>query len=162
MSGSWKRLIILLSCACVTRTTLNKNFNPHTPIQQTWEVLNEEGNPVWSTTATHPPWVWWPDLTPDIYKLAAGSLSWDIPDHNDLLKPPPENQCVPSGIGSTYGCWDNFIVQISGLHPSMCVQPRDRSGASVINVEGHQTFTVLPGGARQQETFTGPRLLPRI
>ena len=87
---------------------LNENFNPHTPIQQTWEVLNEEGNPVWSTTATHPPWVWWPDLTPDICKLATGSLSWDIPDHTDLLKPPPENQCVPSGIGSTYGCSGQF------------------------------------------------------
>ena len=56
----------------------------------------------------HPPWIWWPDLTPDIYKLAAGSLSWDIPDHTDLLKPPPENQCVPSGIGSTYGCSGQF------------------------------------------------------
>ena len=45
---------------------------------------------------------------PDIYKLAAGSLSWDISDHTDLLKLPAEKQCVPSGIGSTYGCSGQF------------------------------------------------------
>ena len=55
-----------------------------------------------------PPWTWWPDLTPDICKLAAGSLTWDLPDHTDLSDPPPEERCVPSGIGSTYGCSGQF------------------------------------------------------
>lgn len=71
-------------------------------------MLNEEGDTVWSTTAVQPPWTWWPDLTPDICKLVAGSLTWDLPDHTDLHKPPPDKQCVPSGIGSTFGCSGQF------------------------------------------------------
>ena len=108
MSGPWKRLIILLSCACVARATQNRDFNPHTPIQQTWEVLNVEGDIVWSTTAVQPLWTWWPDLTPDICKLVAESLTWDLPDHTNLHKPPPDKQCVPSKIGSMFRCSGQF------------------------------------------------------
>ena len=54
MSGPWKGLLILLSCACCSGAA-PPDFNPHTPIQQTWEVLGEEGNTVWATTAVHPP-----------------------------------------------------------------------------------------------------------
>ena len=103
MDGLWKRLIILSSCACVARTT-PKDFNPHSPVQQVWEVLNEEGDAVWSTTATHPLWTWWPDMAPDICKLVVGLPTWDLSDHDNLLNPPNEKQCVPSGIGATYGC----------------------------------------------------------
>ena len=71
-------------------------------------MLNEEGNIVWATTAVHPLWTWWPDLTPDICKLAAGSPNWDLSDHTDLSNPPPEERCVPNGIGSTYGCSGQF------------------------------------------------------
>lgn len=77
-------------------------------MRQTWEVINEEGNAVWSISAIHPPWTWWPDLTPDICKLAAGLLTWDLPDHTDLSKPPDERQCVPNGIGGTLGCSGQF------------------------------------------------------
>ena len=84
MSELWKRLITLLSCTCITRATQNRDFNPHTPIQQTWEVLNVEGDIVWFTTAVQPLWTWWPHLTPDICKLVAGSLTWDLPDHTNL------------------------------------------------------------------------------
>ena len=102
MSGPWKGLLILLSCACCAGAT-PPDFNTHTPIQQTWQVLGEEGNIVWATTAVHPPWTWWPDLTPDICKLVAGSLTWDLPNHTDLNDPPPEERCVPSGMGARMG-----------------------------------------------------------
>jgi hypothetical protein len=68
MNGPWKNLLTLLSCDCLAGA-IPKDFNPHTPVQQTWEVLNEEGSIVWVTTAVHPLWTWWPDLTPDICKL---------------------------------------------------------------------------------------------
>ena len=71
-------------------------------------MLNEEGNIVWATTAVHPLWTWWPDLTPDICKLAAGSPNWDLPDHTDLSNPPSEQRCVPGGIGNSYGCSGQF------------------------------------------------------
>ena len=54
MSGPWKELLILLSYACCAEAA-PPDFNPHTPIQQSWEVLNEEGNIVWAATAVHPP-----------------------------------------------------------------------------------------------------------
>lgn len=99
MDRPWKRLIILLSCVCTAEKTLSSDFNPHSPICQTWELFNEEGNVVWSATAVNPPWTWWPDLLCDLCKLAAGSLSWDIPDHTDILQRPAEEPCVPNGIG---------------------------------------------------------------
>lgn len=108
MSGHWEGLIILLSCAWATRTTQNRDLNPHTPVQQTWEVANEEGIIVWSITVVQPLWAWWPDLTADLCRLAAGSLTWDIPNHFDLQKPPAEKLCVPNGIRSTYGCSGQF------------------------------------------------------
>ncbi|AAC31806.1 envelope glycoprotein [Mus dunni endogenous virus] len=111
-TGLWKPLITLLSFACVAGApsiTLDLgNHNPHAPVQQSWEVLNEKGDVVWVATAVHPPWTWWPDLTPDICKLAAGSPNWDLPDHTDLNNPPSEQKCVPNGVGSTTGCSGQF------------------------------------------------------
>lgn len=98
-----------LSCVYAAGVALEiSNNNPHTPVQQTWEVINEGENVVWSVTAVHPPWAWWLDLTPDICKLATGSLTWDLPDHTDLSRPPAERQCVPGGIGSMFGCSGQF------------------------------------------------------
>lgn len=111
MDGRWKRLLILLSCVYATGAALEiSNNNPHTPVQQTWEVQNGEGDIVWSTTAVRPPWTWWPDLTPDLCKLAAGSPAWDIPDHLDLLNAPPEKQCVQSPLAASdiSGCSGQF------------------------------------------------------
>ena len=161
MSGPWKRLIILLSCACVARATQNRDINPHTPIQQSWEVLNEEGDTVWSTTAVQPPWTWWPDLTPDICKLVAGSLTWDLPDHTNLHKPPPDKQCVPSGIGSTFGCSGQFYLEpIFGLQNFMFALAKANHESFGISVEGHRTFTVLHGVARPQVELIGILPLP--
>lgn len=113
MDGRWKRLLILLSCVYAAGAALEiSNNNPHTPVQQTWEVQNGEGDIVWSTTAVRPPWTWWPDLTPDLCKLAAGSPAWDIPDHLDLLNAPPEKQCVQSPLAASviYGCSGRFYL----------------------------------------------------
>lgn len=108
-TGRWQLLTILLNFACVVGATLSLgNDNPLAPIQQSWEVLNGEGNIVWAITAAHPPWTWWPDLTPDICKLVAGSPNWDLPDHTDLSNPPPEQRCVSGGIGNMYGCSGQF------------------------------------------------------
>lgn len=76
-----------------------------------------------------PPWTWWPDLVPDLCKLAAGSLSWDIPDHTDLCQPPAEKQCVPSGIGNTYGCSGQFYrANLRSAQFYVCpAQGRDRN-----------------------------------
>ena len=65
----WQLVTILLSCTFVVAPTLGNN--PHAPQKLTWEVLNEVGDIVWSTT----PWTWWPDLAPDVCKLAAGSMA---------------------------------------------------------------------------------------
>ena len=114
------------------------DFNPHTPIQQIWEVLNEEGNIVWATTAVHPPWTWWPDLTPDICKLAAGSLTWDLPNHTDLNDPPPEERCVLSGMGARMGIWGISTELILEPQNSMFALVRVRAEVFDRSVEGHQ------------------------
>ena len=92
--GWWLLLTILLSYACCAEMAL-PNPNPHATFHQTWEVHNEEDNIVWSITDIHPLWTWWPDLTPDICKLAAGSPTWDLPDHTNLNSPPPRKKLCP-------------------------------------------------------------------
>lgn len=57
-------------------------------------------------------WTWWPYLVPDICKLSAGSLTWDLPDHNDLYNPPPKKLCFPNRIASTFGCSGQFYQAI--------------------------------------------------
>lgn len=104
VTGWWKLLITLLSCVSIVRVTSGKGIyplNPHNLLQLTWEVLNEKGEAAWSITATHSLWTWWPNLTPDICKMAAGLTSWDLPDHLDQVSHPSESKCVPDGIGST-------------------------------------------------------------
>ena len=59
LTGWWKLLITLLSCVSIVRETSGKGIyplNPHNVLQQTWEVLNEEGEAAWTITATHPLW----------------------------------------------------------------------------------------------------------
>lgn len=41
-------------------------------------MLNIEGKPVWSVTAVHPPWTWWPELFPDLCRIAIGAPGWDV------------------------------------------------------------------------------------
>ena len=85
---------------------------------------------------THPPWTWWPDLTPDICKLVAGSLTWDLPDHTDLNDLPPA--VCPE--------WDREHVWVRGISTelilerqnSMFALVRVRAEAFDRSVEGHQ------------------------
>jgi hypothetical protein len=125
-------------------------------------VLNEEGNIVWAASAVHPPWTWWPDLTHDICKLAAGSLTWDLPDNTYLSDPPPEEQCVRSGIGSTYGCSGSSTKLILEPHNSMFALVRVIAEGFNRSVEGHQFFFffAVNGDVKQQDMPTGTLPLP--
>nr|AAA69474.1 envelope protein [Gibbon ape leukemia virus] len=77
--GSWKRLIILLSCVFGGGGTSLQNKNPHQPMTLTWQVLSQTGEVVWYSKAVQP-LTWWPSLKPDVCALAAGLESWDIPE----------------------------------------------------------------------------------
>ena len=107
-----------------------------------------------------PPWTWWPDLTPDICKLAAGSLTWDLPDHTDLNDPPPEERCVPSGMGARMDVPGSSTGLILEPQNSMFALVRVRAEAFDRSVEGHQDFFAVNGDAKQQEMPTGILPLP--
>lgn len=63
MSGSWKRLLFLLSCVCVADAALSENTNPHAPQQFTWQIIDPGmGTVVNSTQQIAPPGTWWPTL----------------------------------------------------------------------------------------------------
>ena len=155
--GQWQPLTILLSFVCAAGATLSLgNHNPHAPIQQSWEVLNEEGNIVWATTAVHPLWTWWPDLTPDICKLAAGSPNWDLPDHTDLSNPPSEQRCVPGGIGNSYGCSGQFYR--ANLRAAQFYVCPGQGRSKRLQQEcggGHQITFVVNGHVKRQGKLTG-------
>ena len=131
-------------------------------------MLGEEGNIVWATTAVHPPWTWWPDLTPDICKLVAGSLTWDLPDHTDLNDLPPA--VCPE--------WDREHVWVRGISTelilerqnSMFALVRVRAEAFDRSVEGHQglffffcflfVYFAINGDVKQQDMPIGTLPLP--
>ncbi|XP_076562372.1 uncharacterized protein LOC143433807 [Arvicanthis niloticus] len=52
--------------------------SPHAPKSLTWEVLNSQGDVVWSVSGTHALWTWYPELYPDLCKLATGAPGWDF------------------------------------------------------------------------------------
>ncbi|XP_062947204.1 solute carrier family 23 member 2 isoform X1 [Cynocephalus volans] len=115
--GSWKGLIILLSCAFGGgRTSLPSN-NPNQPTSLTWQVLSQTGKVVWSKTEVHPLWTWWPPLTPDICALAAGLETWDIPEidasASKRVRPPDSN-------------YENSYYQVTWGAPG-CSYPRARN-----------------------------------
>ena len=63
MSGSWKRLLILLSCAYVIGAILKKKSdNPHQPMNLTGQVLSRSGKILFTTSKLEPPGAWWPTL----------------------------------------------------------------------------------------------------
>ena len=118
-------------------------------------MLNEEGNIVWATTAVHPLWTWWPDLTPDICKLVAGSPNWDLPDHTDLSNPPSEQRCVPGGIGNSYGCSGQFYrANLRAAQFYVCPGQVGAKGFNK-NVGGHQITFVVNGHVKRQGMLTG-------
>nr|AAC80265.1 envelope protein [Gibbon ape leukemia virus] len=110
--GSWKRLIILLSCVFGDGKTSLQNKNPHQPVTLTWQVLSQTGDVVWDKKAVQPLWTWWPSLTPDVCALAAGLESWDIPESDvsssKRVRPPDSDytaaykQITWGAIGCSY------------------------------------------------------------
>ena len=54
------------------------NPNPHAPQLLTWQVVSQVGDITWSIQKTASPWTWWPDLHPDLCKLAIGTPDWDF------------------------------------------------------------------------------------
>lgn len=79
--------------------------NPHGPATLTWQIINSVGLTVWNISHTATPYTWWPNLYPDICKIALGApANWDIADQWDLQKPPT----IPASGGlhghAIYGC----------------------------------------------------------
>lgn len=63
----------------------------HAPLQLTWQVLTQAGEEVWSTSKAAPQGTWWPDLYPDLCRMAIGAPGWDIEEHVDAARVP--SQC---------------------------------------------------------------------
>lgn len=59
------------------------NFSPHLPQRLTWQVISQTGDVIWSVSNIAPPWTWWPNLFPDVCKLAIGAPGWDLEDYYD-------------------------------------------------------------------------------
>ena len=98
--GSWKRLIILLSCVYGGCLASPRNNNPHQPMTLTWQVLSQAGDPIWSISKVAPPWTWWPSLYPDICKLAFGApANWDMEGYSDPDMKAPNVPSPPGRYG---------------------------------------------------------------
>ncbi|XP_069396461.1 uncharacterized protein [Delphinus delphis] len=80
------RLIILILLPLLTVS----DFSPHLPQRLTWQVISQTGDVTWSISHTAPPWTWWPDLFPDVCKLAIGAPYWDLEGYYDQHNAPSE------------------------------------------------------------------------
>nr|ACX69257.1 envelope [Orcinus orca] len=80
------RLIILILLPLLTVS----DFSPHLPQRLTWQVISQTGGVTWSISHTAPPWTWWPDLFPDVCKLAIGAPYWDLEGYYDQHNAPSE------------------------------------------------------------------------
>uniref|UniRef100_A0A8C6CUE7 Envelope glycoprotein n=1 Tax=Moschus moschiferus TaxID=68415 RepID=A0A8C6CUE7_MOSMO len=80
--------------------------NPHAPKQLTWQVLTSGGDVIWSTTKTAPVGSWWPNLYPDLCKLALGAPHpWDLEGYFDTSKAPQkESPLGRLGLDPWGGC----------------------------------------------------------
>lgn len=76
-------MVLYLSSFSLGQTSAS----PHQPRNLTWMVINDEGD-VWSTSKVTTPNQWWPDLFPDICRLAVGASGWDLEGHSDSQKVP--------------------------------------------------------------------------
>jgi hypothetical protein len=63
-------LVLYLSIFPLYSTILG----PHQPCNLTWQVLNRAGETVWRLSKITTLSTWWPDLFPDVCKLALGHI----------------------------------------------------------------------------------------
>uniref|UniRef100_A0A8C9CAV5 Envelope protein n=1 Tax=Phocoena sinus TaxID=42100 RepID=A0A8C9CAV5_PHOSS len=82
------------------------NFSPHLPQHLTWQVISQTGDVIWSVSHTAAPWTWWPDLFPDVCKLAIGAPNWDTAHSHDRQNAPS----IPGRAGQ-YGCQNSGTRQ---------------------------------------------------
>ncbi|XP_066877628.1 uncharacterized protein [Kogia breviceps] len=82
------------------------NFSPHLPQRLTWQVISQTGDIIWSVSHTAAPWTWWPDLFPDVCKLAIGAPYWDLEEHYDQNTVP--SVTLNRGDYSGMGCHNSY------------------------------------------------------
>ncbi|XP_055469815.1 phosphatidylcholine:ceramide cholinephosphotransferase 1 isoform X1 [Psammomys obesus] len=76
------KLLVLLALLSTCNTCLGSS--PHQPKLLTWEVTNQRHIIIWSVSKIAPPFTWWPDLYPDLCKMALGApANWDLQSHLD-------------------------------------------------------------------------------
>lgn len=83
--------LILSGLLTLALMLLSMCGNPHTPVSQTWEVISQIGDVVWSIASRTdaPLLTWWPILYPDLCKLPIGTPApWDIKGYSDTSRPP--------------------------------------------------------------------------
>uniref|UniRef100_A0A8C9CKA7 Envelope protein n=1 Tax=Phocoena sinus TaxID=42100 RepID=A0A8C9CKA7_PHOSS len=82
------------------------NFSPHLPQRLTWQVISQIGDVIWSVSHTAAPWTWWPDLFPDVCKLALGAPSnWDLEGYyNQHAVPAQPSPPGRQGLDPWGGC----------------------------------------------------------
>lgn len=89
MRHPWCLLLKSLTLALVWTSIGASNDNPHQPLNQTWQVINGEGEVVWSTSKVTYPKTWWPSLYPDLCKLAIGApANWDLEGYSNFQRAP--------------------------------------------------------------------------
>lgn len=114
---------------CPTRAS------PHQPRNLTWMVINDSGHIVWSTSKVTTTNQWWPDLFPDICKLAVGVTGWDLEEHPDLQKVPytcTSDEWTVRGRawgGCCHGHWRNVLrtrefYVCPGFHRDRSLDPK--------------------------------------
>lgn len=83
-----KRLLLTVVLYLSSFSLGQTGASPHQPRNLTWMVINAAGDVVWSVSKVTMPNQWWPDLFPDICKLAVGATGWDLEGHSDSQKVP--------------------------------------------------------------------------
>lgn len=96
---------------------VGRGESPHRVVTLTWQVLNEEGDPVWAVSGNHPLETWWPELTPDLCMLALhGRDYWGLQNHPPHSSPPGPPCCTSSG-SQAKGCARDCNEPLTSITP---------------------------------------------
>lgn len=96
------------------------DLGPHQPRNLTWQVISGAGDTIWSLSKVTTPSTWWPDLFPDICKLAIGAPpGWDLKGYSDIQRapstPPPYVEKHPRDPWG--GCSNQRDRSMLRIHP---------------------------------------------